>query len=297
MKKPMLLSNDDYDLDNLDYTEMYISEKRDGVRAEVSNKGILGRSLKRLPNVKMQEWFKEVYENLPTGTIVEAEIHSDSLPCRIIAGICNSDDKDVPEDLKLYIFGIYSPKDNFSTRMIILNDTQEFMKGNKYKIIKQVRVHSAKEATKFYEKCLENGYEGAVLMDGRKFYKENRVTINEHIGFKMKPQREDDLEIIGITERMENLNESETNELGRSFKHHNVDMLEPTGIAAAFVCKLPNGEECKVTLTGDEKFRRDVWKHQKKYVGKHAVVLSMDYGVKDKLRHPRLIRVKEAIEK
>ncbi|KKM74279.1 hypothetical protein LCGC14_1401940, partial [marine sediment metagenome] len=114
MKKPMLLSNDEFDLESLDFTEMYISEKRDGVRAEVSNKGILGRSLKVLPNVNVQEWFKEVYQNLPNGIIIEAEIHSDSLPCRTIAGICNSKDKEVPEDLKLYVFGIFDTEMTFT---------------------------------------------------------------------------------------------------------------------------------------------------------------------------------------
>ena len=35
----MLLSNDNYDLSTLDYTNIFISRKRDGVRAEVDNEG------------------------------------------------------------------------------------------------------------------------------------------------------------------------------------------------------------------------------------------------------------------
>ena len=89
MKKPMLLSNDDFDLKQIDYTNMFESIKRDGVRAEVSNTGILGRSFKAIRNVNIQSWFKETYKGLPDGMILEAEIYAHGLPCREIAGICN----------------------------------------------------------------------------------------------------------------------------------------------------------------------------------------------------------------
>ena len=295
--KPQLLSNDEYDLNSLDFTEMYISEKRDGVRAEVSNKGILNRSLKVLPNVKVQAWFKEVYENLPDGIIIEAEIHSESLPCRIIAGICNSDEKDVPEDLKLYIFGIYDEKLNFTERMVKLDKVLKPIKSKRYALIKQLMVCSAKEARILYRDFIKKGYEGAVLMSGAGRYKNGRVTINEHIGFKWKPVREDDLEILDITERMLNTNESLTNELGRSYKRNTVDAKESTGIAATFICKLENGMSCGVTITGDEESRRKIWLNKSFYIGKIAVVKSMEGGQKDKLRHPVLIRIKEGIEK
>ena len=292
----MLLSNDEFDLESLDFTEMYISEKRDGVRAEVSNKGILGRSLKVLPNVNVQEWFKEVYQNLPNGIIIEAEIHSDSLPCRTIAGICNSKDKEVPEDLKLYVFGIFDTEMTFTERINKLFWTTKNMLGKRYQIVEQKKVETARIASRIYQSFIRRGFEGAVLMDGRKLYKQGRVTIREGIGYKLKPQREDDLEIIDVTERMSNTNESQINELGNSYKRNTVLNKESTGIAAAFVCKLPNGEECKVSLTGEESFRREIWINKESYIGRFAAVKSMDYGTKDKLRHPVLISIKEKVK-
>ena len=82
MKKPMLLSNDEFDINNLDYTNMYISIKRDGVRAEIDNTGLKGRSLKVFRNPKLQEFFKEVFSRLPDDIILEAEIYADGIPCR-----------------------------------------------------------------------------------------------------------------------------------------------------------------------------------------------------------------------
>ena len=298
MKKPMLLSNDEFDIENLDYTSLFQSKKRDGVRAETTNEGIKGRSLKILRNKNIQNWFKEVYENLPNDVILEAEIYSDSLPCREIAGICNSLDKEVPNDLKLYIFGMYNSDFNFEKRMVALNEIKEkYLKSDRFEIVEQIKVDSVNMVQELYNQFIDEGFEGAVLMDGRKFYKEGRVTIRQHIGFKLKPHKEMDLPIIDATERFLNTNESKTNELGHSFKRNTVDAKEETGIAATFICKLPNGMETKVTITGDEEYRREIWENKEKYIGQYAVVKSMAYGEKDKLRHPRLMSIKYGIEK
>ncbi len=295
--KPMLLSNADYELEDLDYTNMYISAKRDGVRAEVTNVGIMNRSLKWLRNAKMQEWFKPVWSKLPEGVIIEAEICDESLPCRTIAGICNSDAHDIPKGLKMYVFGLVDDELNFKDRNGMLYEIMSGIKSTRYQIVKQLKINNVDEAKHAYQSYIDAGYEGAVLMDGRKMYKHGRVTVNQHIGFKLKKFREDDIEIIGVTERLENTNESQTNELGNSFKRNTKLDKEETGIAATFIVKLNNDKECKVTITGDESFRREIWKNKKSYIGKFAVVKSMDYGIKTRLRHPTLIRIKEKIEK
>jgi len=298
MKKPMLLSNDEFNMEDLDYTNIYESRKRDGVRVEISNKQLLNRSLKVLRNVKIQEFFKEVYEDLPNDVILDAEVYSNTLPCREIAGICNSDEHDVPADLKLYIFGMFHETMEFDERLFRLKEIEsKYLKGDRYKIINQNKVHSAQEAMELYDKYISEGFEGAVLMVGNKTYKEGRVTIKQHIGFKIKPHKETDLPIIGVTERFLNLNESQTNELGRSYKRNTVDAKEGTGIAATFICEMPNGETTRVSINGNESYRRDIWKNKNDYIGKYAVVKSMAYGEKTRLRHPRLLSIKEAIEK
>jgi len=298
MKKPMLLSNDEFDIESLDYTEMFQSKKRDGVRVEVSNQGLLNRSLKVLRNIKVQEYFKKTYENLPANVIIEGEVHGDGIPCRVIAGVCNSDAHDIPKGLKLYLFGVFDKEKTFTERMVLLNDICKSIQSDRHEIIEQVRVHSAKEVTDNYNKYIEEGFEGSVLMDGRKQYKEGRVTILQHIGFKIKPHAEIDLLILDVTERFLNLNESQTNELGRSFKRNTVDAKEGTGIAATFICQMPDGKTTtKVSLTGEEAFRREIWENKESYVGKYAVIKSMAYGTKDKLRHPRLVSIKDAVEK
>jgi len=306
MKKPMLLSNDEIDLRKIDYTKSnwYISKKRDGIRAEVTNEGIKNRSLKILRNTKIKKYFEDMYKHIPDGVVLEGEIYSDATPCREMAGICNSLDKDVPDDTKIYLFGLWSvvyKNSTFENRMEYLkwiyNNLLPF-EAYKFDIVVQKLVASYGDIMEHYKNYLDVGFEGAVLMNGSSKYKEGRVTIKQEIGFKLKPDREDDLKIIGVTERMENLNESQTNELGQSYKRNTVDAKKGTGIAATFVCLMSDGKtETKVTITGDEKYRRDIWKNKEEYIGMYAVVKSMDYGTKTKLRHPRLIGIKEQVEK
>jgi len=296
--KPLLLSNEEFNLEELDYTNMYISIKRDGVRAEITNEGIKGRSFKEFKNNKLNEYFEEfinLIDDYFEEEIFEGEIYCDGIPCREMAGICNSKDKDIPKGTKLYLFGVVDLELPFGARIKKLSFIQDTDKVEK---VEQNKVETHIHAAFIYAEFLEEGFEGAVLMDGSKKYKCGRVTIKEHIGFKLKPHKEEDLEIIGVTERLHNTNESQTNELGHSFKRNTVADKESTGIAATFVCLMPNGKtETKVSIIGDETFRREIWENQKDYIGKYAVVKSMDYGAKDKLRHPRLSSIKEKCEK
>ena len=302
--KPMLLSNDEFDLNDLDYNDMYISIKRDGVRAVIINGEMIGRSLKKFRNPKLYEYFKtdinliNMYFNISKlydyeDLILDAEIYCDNIPCREMSGICNSLDKDIPEGTKLYIFGLYKENMGFKDRY---NELIRLF-GKKWptpktEIVIQEKVNSKDEVIENFNHYINTGYEGAVLMDGRKQYKLGRVTIKEHIGFKLKPFKEEDLEIVGVNERFTNTNESGINELGYKFKRNTVDAKEATGIAATFDCKLPSGEITKVTITGDEEYRRKIWQNKNDYIGQYAVVKSMDYGVKDKLRHPTLVNIK-----
>lgn len=298
--KPMLLSNDEFNLDELDYSNMFISIKRDGIRAEITNEGIVGRSLKQFKNPKVNEYFAPIINKLLDGVILEAEIYCDGIPCREMSGICSSKDKDIPVGTKLYIFGMFSETLAFSERLgrLELMDNLAGIDQSIYEIVKQVKVDSAFAAREMYCHYIDNGFEGAVLMDGSKKYKQGRVTIKEHIGFKLKPHKEEDLEIIGVTERLHNTNESLKNELGQSYKRNTVDAKESTGIAATFECLMPDGKtETRVSITGSEESRREIWENKESYIGKYAVVKSMDYGAKDKLRHPRLVKIKEKCEK
>ena len=297
MKSPMLLSNDKFDLKDADYSNSYISIKRDGIRGEFYNTGILNRSFKTLRNVRIQEYFREIWSVLPDGIILEAEIYKDRFPCRKMGGICNSLDTEVPEGTKMYIFGIYDSDLTFEERLSKIFQIEELLPvSNKYEIVTQNKVKNYDETIEFYNQCVKNGFEGSVLMNGNSKYKNGRIRVKQKIGYKIKPSKQTDLEIIGVTERMENTNESEINELGRSFKRNTVGNKKPTGIAGTFICKYKD-TETRVTVSGSEESRREIWSNRNDYIGCYVVIESMDYGEMNKLRQPTMIDIKLKVEK
>lgn len=294
--KPMLLSNEEVDINTLQYPIM-ASPKYDGVRVEVTRKGLFGRSLKPLPNLKLKTYFKDLCDKLPEGVTLEGELYHYGKPCREIAGIANSSKKET--DLKGFVLLLFDYYDGDMDLMWMARQAflELFTDDEKVFIIPHQDIHNKKELLDLYDLTIDKGYEGLVLNNPKAFYKQGRVSNKMNIAYKLKPVRTDDLEIVGVLERMENTNESEINELGYKFKRNTVDAKQPTGIAASLVCLLPNGDKTKVTLTGTEDDRREIWHNRKYYIGKYAEVKSMDYGVKDKPRFPRLIRIKEALEK
>lgn len=294
----MLLSNDEVDVPRLDYSTMFASYKLDGVRILITRDGLLSRSLKPIRNTLINKKFGVLCSMLMPEEILECELYYKDLPCRITAGIVNSHCKD-PLDLKLYCFDYYNsnlPSLDFLHRYSMYREYCRMSNIELIEPIIQHRVVSYLEVEDMFRIATNTDKEGLVLKCYSKPYKPGRVTIKQGIGYKIKPHKEEDLEIIGVLERMENTNESQINELGGSFKRNTKDAKKRTGIASCVVCKLPEGGTTKVTLTGDETYRRRVWETRGLFIGRIAVVKSMDYGAKDKLRHPRLVRVKEEVE-
>ena len=290
--KPMLIDNEKADYESLSYTNKCCSVKRDGLRIETTNKGLYGRSLKKIRNKELQAKYAEMCSRLPDNIIIEAELWSPKLPCRIISGIANSKDKEVPDHLDLYVFDIYT-YDNDYDFLKRYNLLTEYC--NKEPLLKRIDIiplANHAHLMNIYNNEIKKGSEGLVVRSYDKGYKCTRLSNKMDYCYKMKPHAEIDCEIVCVNERMENTNESEKNELGRSFKRNTVDNKKPTGIAATVTVKLPNGLECKASLKGKEEDRRELWTNREEYVGRIAVIESMAYGTKDRLRHPKVLRIK-----
>jgi len=303
--KPQLLSNDEFNPEDLDYTDMMLSPKFDGVRFEIKSDGVYSRSMKLIPNEQIQKMFKPVCDTLRRHEVLEGEFWSPKFPCREIAGLCNRSNAEVHESYNLWLFDYTQmPSDSFKfdlthfQRREVLSDhfDKHDLKSHYCMIIPEMKVNNAEEAVNAFKIHTSNKQEGVVMFDNRKTYKYGRVTVKQGIGFKMKPHKEEDLLILDVTERMMNLNESTKDELGHSTKRNTVDAKRGTGIAGTFICKY-NDTTTKVTITGTEAERREIWNNKTEYINKYVITKSMDYQSKDKPRHGRMVGIKESLEK
>ena len=311
--KPSLLPNDEADLNSINYRNKFHSDKKDGLRLELINKGVYGRSLKPINNTNIQNKFRAFCKTLPDNIIVEAELWSPELECREISGVASSDDHEVIKSLNAYCFDVYdySYDYEFGDRVKKLRKIVENFNSPEIIMLRQTPLANRRHLEKLNQMCLDAGGEGSVVKDCTATYKKGRITIKSGKGFKLKEFVEEDYLIIGVTERMLNTNESTKDFLGHSVKRNTVADKEATGIAATFIIALEgykgpipvweyNAKDDtmgKVTVTGDYEARKEIWTNRKLYISQWAVTKAMATGKHKKLRHPTLLGIKHKVEK
>lgn len=289
--KPNLFPNEKVNLDLVKFP-MNVLDKLDGIRCIFMGGLMLSRSLKKIPNKQLQEKFKNLKEfTEKNNVILDGEIYGDKMTFQEITSITMSDDKEVPEKLKFFCFDAIinqNPNQPFSERHKFISE----LKLDNLVTVKQKLVNSKDEVTEMFSDALERGFEGLILRNPNSKYKFGRISPNSGDGYKVKPWITYDSKIIDIEQRFNNLNESQKNELGHSFKRDTIDAKEATGIAACFVVEY-NGQTQKVTITGIESFRKEIWSNKEKYIGKTIEWKGMEVGSVDKIRHPVFVRFRQ----
>ena len=269
----------------------YRSMKLDGLRAIFIKGKLLARSLKPIGNVQLRKKYQELLDySKENDMLFDGEFYSHDLTFQEITSIVNSDNKEVPESLKFHCFDIVVKEEydkdfdvRFSTMEIILPQFENVI------MVEQTIVNNVKEVEAYFETALKEGFEGLILRNPKGRYKLGRSTISEGLLLKVKPFETFDSKVIDVIERNENLNESQTNELGRSFKRDTKNDKRGIGIASALVTEY-NGFQFRVTLTGNEEFRKEIWDNKEKYIGKMFEYKAMLVGMKDVPRHSTFIR-------
>lgn len=281
----MLFPNDELDLDKIDYP-ILCTVKYDGVRLIFKDGRMYNRSMKLVPNEKLQDYFHELRDiSLDKKIILDGEFFIPGLLCSDITSYVTSYSKEIPKEAYVVLFDIVSNA-RYTDRLDILRRLQLPINA---KVINTVQANSKEKVQELFEQELNRGAEGLVLRSLYGKYKFGRVTIKEGNAYKMKPYMTFDAKVIGFTERFENLNESFKNELGHSTKRNTKDAKKGTGILGVFTVQLGDSVQ-EVTATGTEEFRREIWENQSKYLGKMLEFKGMAYGKKDKIRHPTFLR-------
>jgi DNA ligase-1 len=266
------------------------SQKLDGIRATVQGGRLLSRTLKPIPNENVQSLFKGLPEGLDGELIVGDPLAPDAY--RKTVSLVMSDDKPLDwfkdESVSLHVFDLFG-SDDFSTRL----------KGAITEINKRIRMHvfnaipvehklilTIEELDEFEAGLLAKGAEGVMLrsLDGP--YKQGRSTENEGYLVKVKRFVDSEAEIIGVFEEMENTNEKQTNELGRSKRSTEKAGLVPKGTLGGFeVRDLKTGVDFSIGAGFTAAERKAYW-NAPLLIGQTVKYKYFPSGSKDKPRHP-----------
>jgi len=313
--KPLLCPNDEIDLNTLTYP-LLASTKMDGCRLLFKQGEIVTRSLKSLPNKQLNEKFEPLRKFSEQGNLIlDGEVFAPGIPFQFIVScfmtedcddkksikkwteLCQEHDyfisrQEVLDKLKFYCFDCLTDENLPFQRRI--GDVEFHSLLQDIVLVKHVRVNNVKEVTSYFNKVLEQGFEGLILRNPEGKYKYGRCTIKENNAYKLKPWATIDSKIIGFIQATQVNEDAEktVNELGRSRTSKRQEDRHTIDKAQAFVVDF-NGKELSVPISMPDEKKEYIWKHQDEFLGKFVEYKYMTVGMKDLPRIPKMIRMRE----
>lgn len=197
------------------------SQKYDGIRATVQEGRLMSRTLKPIPNVNAQSYFKGLPEGLDGELIVGDPCAPDAY--RKTTSLVMSDDKPLDwfkgETLSFHVFDCCATSGFYSRLVCAQADISYLQKNGSWGCViavPHVWINGVETLDTFEAEMLDKGAEGVMLRDPNGPYKHGRSTENEGYLIKVKRFADAEAVILDTFEEMENTNEAKKNALGRT---------------------------------------------------------------------------------
>jgi DNA ligase-1 len=262
----------------------YVSPKLDGIRGVVINGALKSRTLKPVPNLFTSDRFSKGAYNGLDGELILGDptapdvYRSTQKATSSIGGT---------PDVKFFVFDIWSAKGGYEERRPELIIRTQRHDPNII-LLPQHLIRNEDELLKYEQDTIDIGYEGVIgrSIDGG--YKHGRSSVKQGWLWKLKRFLDSEAEILELLEEMENTNEKQTNELGRSKRSsHKAGKVGKGCTGALRVRDLTSGVEFKV---GSGISEADA---PRLSVGQVIKYKYFPVGIKDKPRHPVFLGLRD----
>jgi DNA ligase-1 len=259
-----LLAGKAPDFDKLRYP-LLASPKLDGIRCVKLNGKALTRSLKPIPNVHVREW---VEMHLPDGIDGELMLRDHRTPFNEVTSAIMG--RSGEPDFVFQAFDLLARDPNwtaggmmpgrpFSIRFSELENVVARARTVRLQVVPHVMISDEVGLQAVTTAHLEEGYEGTMLRDPAGIYKFGRSTDKEGILLKVKHFDDEEAEVLGIEEEMENANEATTNALGRTERSTKKEGMRGKGRVGRLICKFGDGTEFGVGSGLNDELKREFW--------------------------------------
>lgn len=291
--KPMLATACE-DFSKLDFknNKYLATPKLDGIRALMIDGKLVSRKFKSIRNKYIRETLEAL---LPEGA--DGEIICPGGSFQVTTGnVMRADGK--PE-FTFYWFDYVTDDINkpYYRRMSEMALASVKIKGKKkyIELLMPTRVKDLEELKKYEQKCIDDGFEGAMLRTFDGPYKCGRATEKQQWLLKIKRFEDSEAIILSIGEKMHNENEAKKDAFGRTERSTCKAGLVPAGtMGKLYVRDTKTKVEFEIGTGFNDKLRQEIWDNQKKWIGlmvkyKHFAVT----GVKDKPRFPVFLGLRD----
>lgn len=275
--KPMLASPVT-DIELLNYPVL-ASPKLDGIRSVVIDGVAYSRSLKPIPNIAVQQFFKDGKYDGFDGELIAGPHNAPDVFNRSTRFVMK---RDAWDDWAFYVFDWI--QGGITIERMGLVESLEW--SPHVRPVIQTTIRDAEALHEYERVSLSQGFEGVMIRSIGGEYKHGRSTLKEGLLLKLKRFTDDEALIIGVECLMRNANTAETNALGYTERSSAADGLIPMDALGALIVRRADGVEFKVGSGFTETQRYDFWLHQDEIIGKIITYKHFEVGAKDKPRFP-----------
>lgn len=276
-----------------------VSIKYDGWRMFDVGGEVRCRSLKPPKNTFTQRMMKELYSATRGYGLIGLDGEAIRGPIMDMNAMQNSSSMfnsyDVEDDFTYLVFDAYGNADQpFERRLAHVQETVERLRSNFpwVQFVDHLPIHDRDALLAHLSEIEALGGEGVM---GRSYdgpYKFGRSTMKEGFLWALKPYADDEAEIIGFADELENQNEQTIDERGYSKRSGHQDNLVPKGRLGKFICRSPKFPETFSIGAGiglTHELRQRVWDNQHLYLGRHITYKYQAVGVKERPRQPKFM--------
>lgn len=266
------------------------SPKIDGVRALTYRGGLMSRSMKPIPNKRLQLFLTHHLSMYLDGELVAGSPTEPGVFNRTSSRVMTQGGN--CDDVTFYVFDSFKePLTAYESRLRYASDAIKRMVELGFRgieILPQIALHNIKEMEDYEELTLSQGYEGIMLRDPRAGYKFNRSTLKEQILIKLKRFTDDEAEVIGYEELMSNQNEPTISETGHQVRSSHKENMLPMNVLGALIVNWKNNV-LKIGTGFTFVERAELWRERTKLKGRVVKFKYQAYGMKDVPRLPVFI--------
>lgn len=271
---------------------VFVQPKFDGIRCLVIDGVPHTRTLKLVPNIYIQQWFKANVEHLNKldGELIVGNPTDPDVYRRTASGVMSSSGT---PPFTYYVFDAVLPLTSYCYRLeeLKLRETRMVQSDNIGLIshITFVKSFLAKNEDDMFaeESDLVNaGYEGAILRCPNSQYKFGRSTTVGGELLKLKRFVDDEAKIIGFEELYSNQNEATIDALGHTKRSSHQAGKVAAGTLGALIVVNAAGQQFNVGSGFDQALRREIWDNKATYEGKMITYKYVMVGGYDVPRFP-----------
>ena len=258
-------------------SNMYMSEKLDGIRCIVFGGVAYSRSLKRIPNLSIQAYVQHHAEAMEgmDGELIVGDKNAPDVFNQSTSGVMRIEGE---PDFTFWVFDKYHPTETWLARYAYVKNKLKNSPIDRVVLLEHFAVDQMSDIDDFEADMLAQGAEGIMLRDADAKYKCGRSGTKNPELQKVKRFVDNEFEIIGWEPKYTNTNEAKTNELGRTARSTAKDGMVALDTMGSLILCTSKGDTFSCGSGMTDAIREDLWERRETLMGQLAKIKYFDVG-------------------